>query len=1114
MEFRIIYGKSGSGKTTEIFKEIKEKIKCKNKIYIIVPEQFSFSAENHLLETITENSSINAEVLTLSRMADRVIQEVLGNINAHLSKIGKSMIVYDAIDSLKKNMNFLRNSDKNLELTLRMITELKKHKINCKMLENTIEKIDNKYLQLKLTDTKNILEKYQKRIEGNYIDEADRLDLLAQNIELVDFFNDAVIYIDEFAGFTPNEYQIIDKLCTLTKEITVTICTDSLEKVDNMDESIYFFNKITAEKLIEIAERNGCYIERINMGEPKKFRSEELEILEKSIYSINQNKFENKTNDISIFSAQTPMSEVENVAKSILKLVKEYNYRFRDIAVVCANIDTYSSNVKSVFKKFNIPVFIDEKKDINNNVLMKYIVSLLNIFSTNFSYESMFSYIKSGVLDIADDEIFLLENYINKWGIRGIKWYKGNFEYEEKNDIQDKINITKNKIIEPILEFKKRLQGEKTAKEISFCLYEFIQQNKVQQRILEKADEFEKEGQIDVADEYRNGIKLFFDVLDEMILIFADEKMSFDRFNKILQIGISKSEFGKIPTSFDQVLFGDIDRSKSKEIKALFLIGLNDGVIPNVVKDEGFLNDNDREILKENNVELAKNSIELLYENQFNIYKVLTTPEEKLFLSYPIADGEGKALRNSILIAQVKKIFPKITELSDIVEKKHDITTREATLDSLIEKYKEYVDTDRISEEWKNVFSWYNRNESERMKKIIRGVEYTNIPETITEDNIKKMYGNSLRTSVSKLEQYRRCPFSFHLKYGLKLQEEQEFKVRPLDTGNFMHEVIDEVFAKIEARDFDVKTISKEDLYKIIEEIINEKLGMHKNYIFSSSPKYVVLTKRLKKVVYESIDYIIDQLKNSKFELYGHEIEFNEKSEFKPMKITLDNGNQVVITGKIDRVDVAKTNENTYVRIIDYKSSVKDVDLNQVVSGIQIQLLTYLDEMAEQKQFESAGVLYFNLIDTIIKADKNLSDEEIKKQLNKKFRMKGLIVADLDIIKMMDTKVTSSSYSDSIPVYLDKEGNISKSKSSVLDKEKFDRLQKYTKHIISEISNEIFKGLINIQPYYMSKKTPCEYCEYKAICNFDPKLKGNEYRYIRNMSKDYVMEEILENSKD
>ena len=1109
MEFKIIYGRSGCGKTTYIFNEIKEKIKGSNKIYIIVPEQFSFSAENHLLETIEGESSINAEVLTLSRMANRVISEVLGNVTTHLSKIGKSMIVYDAIDSLKKDMNFLRNSDKNLELSLRMITEFKKHNVNAEMIDEVIEKVDNKYLQLKLSDARNILKKYQDRIQGNYIDEADSLDLLAQNIELVDFFNDAIIYIDEFAGFTPNEYQIIEKLCTLAKEINVTICTDSLEKVDNVDESIYYFNQVCAEKLVEIAKRNGCFVNRVDLGDSKKFKSKELEVLEKSIYSVKPLVCKEKTRDISLFIAQNPLTEIESVAQKILRLVKQEGYRFKDIAVVCANIDTYASDVKSVFEKYEVPVFIDEKKDINNNVLMKYMVSLLNVFTTNFSYEAMFSYIKSGMFDIPEDDIFLLENYVNKWGIRGSKWYKEDFEFEEKNDVQDRINNARKAIVAPIMEFKKSLTGEKTAKEISLNLYEFIQKNGVQQKILDRAEEFEKAGDVELAEEYRNGIKLFFDVLDEMILIFDDERMSFDRFNKILQIGIAKSEFGKIPTSFDQVLFGDIDRSKSREIKALFLVGLNDGVIPSIVKDEGFINDNDRELLKENDVELAKGSVELLYENQFNIYKVLATPEERLFLSYSVADEEGKALRNSILVAQIKKIFPELSEESDVVSKNYEITTKEATFDCVIDKYKELVDENEIEQEWKDVIAWYKRNEAQRVKKVFEGANFTNVPEKISSENIKRMYGSSLRTSVSRLEQYRRCPFSFHLKYGLKLKEEDEFKIRALDTGNFMHEVIDEVFSKIEDKDFDVKTISKEELYKIIEEIINQKLGMHKNYIFSSSPKFVVLTRRLKKVVYESIDYIIEQLKNSKFELYGHEIEFNEKAEFKPMKIELENGNQVVVTGKIDRVDVARTADNTYVRIIDYKSSVKDVDLNQVVSGIQIQLLTYLDEMAEQKNFESAGVLYFNLLDTIVKADKNLSDEEIKKQLNKKFRMKGLVVADLDIVKMMDSRISPSNYSDSVPVYLDKEGNISKSKSNVLDREKFDRLQKYTKHIISEISNEIFGGNVDIKPYYMSKKTPCEYCEYKSVCNFDPKLKNNEYRYIRNMSKDYVMDEIM-----
>ena len=1113
MEFKIIYGKSGTGKTTYIFNQIKEKIKQKNKIYIIVPEQMSFVAEQHLLNTIDTNSSINAEVLTLSRMADRVISETIGNLQTHLSKIGKSMIIYDALDNQKDKMNFLKSSDKNLELVQRTITEFKKHNVDKENLSKAINNLEDKYLQLKLSDIKNVLDKYQEKIQGSYIDEADSLTILAENIELVDFFTDSIIYIDEFAGFTPIEYKIIEKLCTLAKEITITVCTDSLENVENLDDSIYYFNQITAEKLLDIAKKTGSYIEKINIDEIKKFKSQELLSLAENLYTNNTKKYTEKTQDIQLFIAQNPHYEVENVAQNILDLVKNKNYRYKDIAVVSADIENYSEDIKAIFEEYNIPVFIDEKKDVSQNILMKYIISLLNIYANNYSYESMFSYIKSGILEIPANKIFLLENYVKKWGIRGSKWYKSDFEFEEKNDIQDEVNKTKKQIIEPIIELKKNLSGEKTAKEITKKLYEFIEKNNIQENILKKAEELEEKEQKEAADGYRAGIKIFFDVLDEIFMIFENDKMSFERYNKILQIGISQSEFGRIPSSFDQVLFGDTDRTKTRDIKILFLLGINDGAIPNILKDEGFLNDKDRDRLKENNIEIAKNSLELLYENQFNIYKVLCMPEEKLYLSYPVTDKEGKAIRPSILITQIKKIFENLTEDSDIIEKKYKITTKQATLNNVIEKYKQYLDGENIDEEWENAILWYKQNQKDKITKILKGADYTNIPEQITAGNIKEIYGKNLRTSISRLEQYRKCPFSFHLKYGLKLNEEEEFKIRSLDTGNFMHEVIDEVFSKIETNQLDVKTISKEELNTIIEEIINQKLGMSKNYIFTSSPKFIVLTKRLKKVVNESIQYIIEQLKNSKFELYGHELEFNEKSELKPMKIDLENGNQVTVTGKIDRIDIAKTENNTYVRIIDYKSSVKDINLNQVVAGIQIQLLTYLHEISQQKQFDPAGVLYFSLIDTIIKADKKMTDEQLKKEINKNFKMKGMIVADIDIVKMMDKKLAPSTSSDIIPVYLDKEGNISEGKSKTLNKEKFERLQKYTKHIISEISKEIFSGNIDIKPYYMSKKTPCEYCQYKTICNFDPKLENNTYRYIKNLSNEEILSDICKNNK-
>ena len=964
MEFRLVYGRSGSGKTTYIFNEIKEKIKETNKIFIIVPEQFSFSAEKHLLDTIEENSSINAEVLTLSRMADRVIEETEGKLKTHLSKVGKAMILYDCLENNKSKMNFLKSSDKNLDLAINTINEFKKHNVDGEAIDKIIKNTDNQYLKLKLQDVQEILEGYENRIADNFLDESDSLSKLACNIEEVDFFNDAIIYIDEFAGFTPNEYTIIEKLCTLAKEVTVTVCTDIVEKVNSPDESIFYFNEITVEKLLEIAKREGCFVQKINLDEPKKFQSDELRLFERELYPFVKENAEvvtcnEKTKDIELFIAKNPYSEIEYVANKILELVKKEEYRFKDFAIVSGNMESYSNSLKAIFERYEIPVFIDEKKDINHNILMKFIVSLLNIFVANFSYESMFSYIKSGVLKLEEDEIFEFEAYVKKWGIRGQKKYIQDFAYEEKNGKQDRINETRKKIVEPILEFKNSLLGEKNVRDIVKNLYEFIRKNEIDSTILEEAEKLEKEGKIEVAEEYRAGVSLFFNVLDEMFEIFKEDKMSFEKFNKLLQIGISSSEFGAIPTTFDQVLFGDIDRTRAKDIKVLFIVGMNDGVLPRIIKDEGFLNDSDREFLKENDVEIAKNTVELLYENQFNIYRTLTMPTNKIYFSYATQDSEGKALRYSILLTQIKKIFKHLQEDSDVIEEKHYISNASATFDEAIKKYEEFLTLDELEEEWKEVLAWYNSNYSEKLERVLSGAAYTNLPERIDEQNIEKMYGNSLRTSISRLEQYRRCPFSFHLKYGLKLQEEEELKINSIDTGNFMHDVIDCVFTKIEEKELDVKSITKEELYEVINNIINEKLGINKNYIFSSSAKYIVLTKRLKKTIFQSIEYIIEQLQNSSFELYGHELKFDEKSEFKPMRIDLENGKQVTVTGKIDRVDIAKTDEGTMVRIIDYKSSVKDVDLNQFVAGIQIQLLTYLDEIAEQKNAQGVRSFIF-----------------------------------------------------------------------------------------------------------------------------------------------------------
>ena len=511
-------------------------------------------------------------------------------------------------------------------------------------------------------------------------------------------------------------------------------------------------------------------------------------------------------------------------------------------------------------------------------------------------------------------------------------------------------------------------------------------------------------------------------------------------------------------------------------------------------KDEGFLNDRDRSILKKIDLEIAKGTLDNLYEDQFYIYKAFSMAEEKLYLSYTSSDKDGTALRPSVLISKIKKIYPNLKEQSDIIVQENNITNVDATFEQLLINIRKMKNKEKIDDIWLDVYNWYNKNEAWKwlLQESLKGLNYSNITEKINDENLKKLYGGTIKTSISKLEQYRKCPFSFHLKYGLKIKEQDEYKINAIDTGSFMHEVIDEFFEKVN----DVNNIEDEEIRKIIQKIINEKLELEKNNIFSSSAKFIVLTNRLKKTIEKSIKYIIYQIKSSDFKVEGHEVEFNRKID--------DN---IELVGKIDRIDIGKNENLEYVRIIDYKSSGKNIDLNQVMAGTQIQLLTYMDAITEKEHKEPAGILYFNLIEPIINSNKNLSDEEIEEKIKQAFKMNGLILADIQVIKMMDRNLENGA-SNIVPAYIDKKGNISSSWSSTITKEEFYNLQKSVKKIIQQIVKEILNGKIDIKPMYnkSNKMSACKYCPYASICGFDASV--NKYTYLENKSKELILEEI------
>ena len=1116
MGLRLVYGRSGAGKSTFIFDEIKDLIKKNKKIYIITPEQFSFTAERKLLDVVGNGAAINAEVLTFNRMAYRVMNEVGGITKTALSSCGKSMLIYNILLNEKGKLNFLGKTDENIELISTQITEFKKHGINVQNLDEIINKSSDKYLNAKMSDMRIVYSKFEETIKNKYIDENDALTILSEQLPQTNIFENTLIYIDEFVGFTKQEYDIIAILLEQSSQVTINVCTDSLEESLSPDTDIFYANKLTVKKIMETVDTVKQKVDTpIYIEDVKRFKNKELGFLEQNLYAVPYKKYPEKSiNNIKLFLANNPYSEIENVAINIVKLVKNCNYRYRDISIITKNLDTYSNLCKVIFNKYQIPVFIDEKKDLSQNIIVKYLLSILEIYAKNWSYESVFNYIKTGFLDISQEEIYEFENYCLKWDIKYSKWYKGDWNFHD-DDGKDREKIKHFKelrkmVVDPLIKFKEGLLGINSAKEITTRLYNFLIENNIDKKLQEKEEELISIGKTDIANEYETSFKVIVQVLDEIVLIFGDEKINFERYMQILKTGLGSCDLGKIPGTQDQVIMGDIDRSRSHKIKTVFIIGLNDGMFPSINKNEGYFNDDDRANLKNQGFELAKGTVERMYEDNFNIYKAFTAASENIYLSYSSSASDGKTLRASTLVSKIKRIFLGLTEQSDIIEKSSEILTQSNTFEELLNQIRDFRDCDKeLTGQWVAVYNYYMSEEKWKNKLIysLKALNYTNIPEKISKDNIKELYGNTLKTSISRLEKYKSCPFSYYLRYGLNLSEKDKLKVDSLDTGTFMHDVIDEFFNQIKIRSINIKDLEENKMYEIIEELINEKLKLNVNFIFSATPKYRVLTERLKRVVKRSMKYIVESIKYGDFYVYGNEVEFEDGKQYKPIELDLDDNRKVQITGKIDRIDMADDGTSKYIRIIDYKSSYKNIDLNSVYNGLQIQLLTYLDAICNEEKIEPAGVLYFNLIDPVIKSKKNMTEEEIENEIRKKFKMQGIILADINVVKMMDNKLESGQ-SNIIPAYVGAKGDLSERKTSGVSKKQFRYLQKYMNVVIKQIAEEILSGNINIYPYYKKKKTPCQYCEYKAICGFNTGAPNNKYNYISEMEKEEVLEII------
>ncbi|WP_286231230.1 helicase-exonuclease AddAB subunit AddB [Neobacillus mesonae] len=1151
MSLRMVIGRSGSGKTAMFLKEIRDKLVENPEgppLIYIVPEQMTFQTEYGLATDKEIGGMIRTQVYSFSRLAWRILQETGGISRTHLNSVGISMLIRKIIEEQREKLKlFQRAVDKNgfIKQLEQMVTEFKRYCIRPEELVNSSNQLSSNALQDKLHDLEIIYQKFEDEIFGKYVDSEDYFRLLAEKIASSSYLCNAEIYIDGFYSFSPQEYQIIQELAGHCKRLSIAMTTDRLSFNTPPDElDLFRAANETCCTLFEMASALQLEIEQpVVLQQQRKWDHPSLMHLEKNFDERPVQSYQGEP-AIHLSQAANRRAEIEGIAREIYQLVRTKGYRYRDIALLIRNGRDYHEIVEPVFSDSQIPYFIDQKRTMLNHPLIELIRSSLEVIHSYWRYEPVFRVVKTELifplqenLGKMREKMDKLENYVLAYGINGSKWTKKErwvyrnirglelgtkLQTDAEKEWEQELNELKIMITAPLLRLSRRLNRADSGRKLCEAIYLYLEELDVPAKLENWKTAAEEKGNLVQAREHEQVWNAVIDLLDQYVEILADDKVPLKSFSAILEAGFESLHFSLIPPALDQVLIGDLEKSRLNQIKVVFVAGVNEGVLPAKISDEGILTDEDRELLKMQGVKLAPNSRIRLLDENFLAYKAFTAPSDLLYVSCPLANEEGKSLIPSSYIKRLKEMFPEAQELfyvtdpADLME--HEqlsfVTNETTTLSYLNAQLQLKSRNYPISDLWWDVYNYYLKSpEKQQAQKVLSSLFYTNQTVKLAKETADELYGETIQASVSRMELYNACAFSHFAQHGLKLRERQVFRLEAPDIGELFHAALKQIADIVNEQKLSWAQLSRQQCEALAKEAVNTLAPKLQNEILLSSERHHYIRRKLEQIITRASLVLSEHAKVSGFSPIGLELGFGPKGKLPPLAFSLKNGKRMELAGRIDRVDQAKVDDTSvYLRVVDYKSSQKDVNLTEVYYGLALQMLTYLDivmthskELVEMKA-SPAGVLYFHVHNPFVNSTKVLTVEEIEQEILKKFKMNGLMVSDPEVIRLMDQTLESGD-SQIIAAGIKKDGQLSK-KSKVASLKEFDDLRDYVRGIYQKTGNEIMDGETNISPYKLKEKIPCTFCPFKSVCQFDESIEPNRFRILTPHSKEDVLEKI------
>lgn len=1148
----IFYGRENLDKEKFIYDNIG------GRALLVVPDQFTLETERELIAHSGAKALMDVEVLSLSRLGYRLLEELGGSKRTFIDKYGRHMILSSiAAEEREKLQVFKGLEEKNsfIELVNNFISEMKQFNCGADELAEIARSVpDGSYTQRKLEDLYLLYSEYEAAIRGKYTDSEDYIDLFLGKISRSELVAGNHIWIYGFDSFAPKALSVIGELMQYAADVNLVLTYD--DKREARDADLFALAETVIRNFENLAERRSIEVRKRAI--PKTYtaeRADKIQFIEQELYALPARKYARGgqsinpaeggaseaaadavasgeaagnadtasvaaagTDSLTLVAAANLYNEAESAACYVLELVRDFGYRFSDIKVICNDQETRGPILKRVFKEYGIDLVSDTSKDILQSSIVQYITALMDVVVEKYRTDLMIKMLKSGFGDLTNDEITDLENYAIKYKIRGTMWkrpfVRGESEYGAEALVR--MNAVREKALAFMPDLEAIFEAE-TCGEFISGLYGFLYEKvKLPEKIADLTVLQTEQGRPDLAEETAQIWGKVIGIFDQMSEIMGEQKFRAAAFRDLFEAGISQVEIGILPPTKDGLMMGTMQRTRTGEMKALVVVGANEGVLPNEKPGSGLFGSDEKNLFKENGIELCKVDDVRFLEERMGIYRNLSKPRERLWISYSLSDAEGGPARPSGVFTKLAGLFGDTPVARDVLNRQTDaelVGAGPAGLRHLTEALQAACEGRPLAPHWHEALTWFKQNKPEALEPIRAGIAFTNKQEDLGREMTAVLYmgniGNTreealepspeLSLSPSRLERYARCPFSHFVQYGLKPEERRIFEIAPREIGDIYHECLMEMSRHLTARGIAITdpaspwmTISREECRTFVEDVIAKKSGTYREGILEAGNEEKYRGRRITDICEKVCWAVIEQVRAGEILRSSFEAPFGRGRRIPPIPVNLGEGRTAYIEGKIDRVDYLPGER---VKIIDYKTGNENFSVAEAEAGYRLQLMLYLEASLERRM-KPAGVFYFKISEPMVDASgAAIGPEEISDKIQKSFKLNGVIVDDPNVIR--NVAGDFSGISDVLPIRINKEGLISGTgKDNLLTDEEFESLREKVCEKVTDICKSLAGGGIEIHPMKTAATSACAYCRYKGICRFDTIFEGCSYNII------------------